>query len=374
MAKTVLVIEDNQDNREIILEFLSAYGFQVEYAIDGVEGVEKFNSVHSDLVLCDVLLPKVNGFSVCKEIKESKNPVPVILMSALYKTHALQAEAKQKYGADEYLLKPLNLVKLAQKICEFLKVSKESLEAEKEEECKLEIRGIPDKGTFDGFLPPLIFRDIYQKERTGILTCDGRQKKTTYIQEGVPIYVTSDDPEETYMALLVKDGKITSDQRLELEETSKTEKQPLGKLLISKKHITNKELADYMLAEVHERLIDLITWSEGSYQFAQTDSFLKKIKRPKMDLWKSIYLGIKRADVIDFVMTYYRDMFDNPIQKEEDKLNRVAEIGMEAEDLEEFMLIDGEKNLKDILATSPRPNDELLKVIFALDMVEVLRF
>lgn len=373
MTKTVLVIEDNQDNREIILEFLSAYGFHVEYAIDGKEGIDKYNTINADLVLCDVLLPKVNGFSVCKTIKERNNPVPVILMSALYKTHALQAEAKEKYGADDYLLKPLNLVKLAEKICKFLDVSKESLEAEKIE-TKLGKPKVPDEGSFEEFLPPLVMKELYKTRRTGVMTCEGRLKKTIYIDEGIPIYINSDDPQETYLALLAKDDKITQQQREELEKETKSSKQPLSKLLISQKIITNKELADYMLAEVHERLIELITWSKGSYRFVENDSFLKKVKRPKMALWKSIYNGIKRADVIDFVMVYYKDLFDHPIQKEEDKLSRVAEVEMDSEDLEEFMLIDGEKTLKDILTESSRPNDELLKVIFSLDMIGILRF
>ena len=73
MGKTVLVIEDNQDNRDIILEFLSAYGFDVLSAVDGQEGLDTFKTKKPDLVLSDVLLPKINGFGVCQSIKNDRS-------------------------------------------------------------------------------------------------------------------------------------------------------------------------------------------------------------------------------------------------------------------------------------------------------------
>ena len=372
MSKTILVIEDNKDNREILLEFLSAYGFDVVGAVDGKQGIDRYHSDQPDLVLCDVLLPKVNGFGVCQSIKEDENAVPVILMSALYKTHALQAEAKEKYGADEYILKPLNLVNLAKTICRLLDITKEDLEKAKESE--KEPAGIPTEGSFSQFSAPLVLSEIFCKEKTGIMVCEGTAKKTVYFYEGVPIYITSDNPKETYGALMEADGLVTAEDRQAWETESQQSKVSLGNWLMTRKIITADQLTKYMLDEVHERLVDLITWFAGDFRFSLTDAFLKKIKRPPMAMSRSMYQGIKRGDFAGLISYRYIPFKNTIVNKIEQKLILVAELEMEGDDLETFALIDGEATLEQIIERTPQPLEDAYKVLFAMEMLGIITF
>jgi len=82
MNKKILIIEDEKSIQNIIRAFLEDAGYSVVLADDGVDGIAKFHECDPDLVLLDLLLPKVDGFAVCEIIrKESK--VPIIMLTAL---------------------------------------------------------------------------------------------------------------------------------------------------------------------------------------------------------------------------------------------------------------------------------------------------
>ena len=370
MSKTVLVVEDNRDNRDIILEFLSAFGFDVISAMDGAEGVEMFQKHRPDLVLSDVLLPKINGFSVCERIKNDPNPVPVILMSALYKTHSLQAEARDKYGADDYLLKPLNLLGLAERICDLLGVTKANLQEQRK--IQQDTLSAPESGPFEKTPPPHLFGFLLRHKRTGILTCQGKSKKTVYIKKGKPIYVTSDDPLENYAEMLVADGKITEAQKTSFARLSEKLKTTLGKLLVNEKVITNQELSHYLLEEVHIRLIDLISWSDGTFAFKADESFLQKIKRPDMALYRCLYQGIRKGDFWQYLSERYYAIQDQRVAKVEENLFLIGEMDMEMEDLETFALIDGASSIEQILNASSRDNISIFNLLWALELSRVI--
>ena len=75
MAKTILIIEDEEAIQGVVKAFLEDEGYHIVLASDGLEGMEKFREYHPDLILLDLMLPKMNGFSVCEAIrKESQCP------------------------------------------------------------------------------------------------------------------------------------------------------------------------------------------------------------------------------------------------------------------------------------------------------------
>lgn len=370
MGKTVLVVEDNRDNREIIIEFLSAYGFNVISAVDGQEGIDLFKAEKPDLVLSDVLLPKVNGFGVCQAIKNTDNPVPVILMSALYKTHALQAEAREKYGADDYVLKPLNLVGLAERICSLIGVDKCNLNLESDN--PVDEFACPACSTFDDYPPSLVLATYFMLKETGVLTCVGKYKKVVYLDNGVPIFVNSNNPNETYGALLVRDGKLSAEDKDRLELNAKEKKTTLGKHLINEKLLSSREVSEYMIMEVHERLVDLISWTRGEYNFIADDSFKSKINRPPMAFCNALYLGVKRARLYEYLNERYLPKTQKVIYKVETNLTRVAELNLEMPDLDVFMLIDGENTLYHLLSEKKTKPEDTYKLVYILDLLGII--
>ena len=118
MAETVLVIEDDPLQAEVIRLLLEHGGFQSVWAIDGVEGLRKLYEIQPDLVLLDLMLPNMDGWEVCRRIREIST-IPIIIVSS-----RKSDEEKIKglrLGADDYLIKPFNPQELAARISAVLR-------------------------------------------------------------------------------------------------------------------------------------------------------------------------------------------------------------------------------------------------------------
>ena len=87
MSKMILIIEDEESIQNIIKAFLEDAGYTVVLAADGMEGIEQFRANKPDLVLLDLMLPKIDGFAVC-EILRKESRVPIIMLTALMMTTA----------------------------------------------------------------------------------------------------------------------------------------------------------------------------------------------------------------------------------------------------------------------------------------------
>ena len=102
----VLIIEDDADNRRVLADLFSREDWKVLEAKDGDAGIELALRNRPELILCDLLMPKSNGFEVCRCIREKLQPTKIIVVSGrdygVDRTSALEA------GADEYLLKPIS--------------------------------------------------------------------------------------------------------------------------------------------------------------------------------------------------------------------------------------------------------------------------
>lgn len=101
----ILVIEDNVDIQELIAEFLLSEEYIVDTANDGLEGIEKFNKGEYDLIILDIMMPKLDGYGVCKMIR-SKSKVPIIMLTALNEE---SDEIKGfELNIDDYITKPFS--------------------------------------------------------------------------------------------------------------------------------------------------------------------------------------------------------------------------------------------------------------------------
>ena len=117
----ILIVEDNELNRDMLSRRLTRKGFQISLAVDGQEGVDKTKEVTPDLVLMDMSLPKIDGWQATKLIKSNPDTkhTPVIALTA----HAM-AEDKEKAleaGCDDFDTKPVELPRLLEKISKLIK-------------------------------------------------------------------------------------------------------------------------------------------------------------------------------------------------------------------------------------------------------------
>ena len=110
---TVLVVEDEASFVEALQIGLSREGFRVEVAVDGVEALERFNRVKPDIVLLDVMLPRLSGLDVCRQIR-AQSSVPIIMVTA--KSGEIDTVVGLEVGADDYVTKPYRIRELVARI------------------------------------------------------------------------------------------------------------------------------------------------------------------------------------------------------------------------------------------------------------------
>lgn len=113
MDARILLVEDDPSIREVTAIGLGAAGFAMTTAADGIEGLERFRGEAFDLVLLDVMLPRMDGFEVCRQIRRTST-VPVVMLTARGDT--MDVVLGLEAGADDYVRKPFDLPELIARI------------------------------------------------------------------------------------------------------------------------------------------------------------------------------------------------------------------------------------------------------------------
>ena len=112
-AKKILVIEDEQSISDIIKYNLKKEGYEVETAYDGKDGLDKALTWDPSLILLDIMLPVLDGFEVCKKVREKSN-VPILMLTA--KEEEVDKVLGLELGADDYITKPFGMRELIARI------------------------------------------------------------------------------------------------------------------------------------------------------------------------------------------------------------------------------------------------------------------
>ena len=113
MPKKVLIIEDDINIAELLRLYLEKDGFEVHIADNGGKGVTEFERLHPDLVLLDIMLPVLDGWGVCREIR-SLSKVPIIMLTA--KGETFDKVSGLEMGADDYIVKPFEVKELLARV------------------------------------------------------------------------------------------------------------------------------------------------------------------------------------------------------------------------------------------------------------------
>lgn len=111
--KKILIVDDDENIAELISLYLLKECFDTEIAVNGEEAIEKFKSYQPHLILLDVMLPGLDGYDVCREIRKSSN-VPIIMLSA--KGEIFDKVLGLKIGADDYMVKPFDSNELVARV------------------------------------------------------------------------------------------------------------------------------------------------------------------------------------------------------------------------------------------------------------------
>lgn len=127
----ILIADDNQANCELLEAYLADVDCDVEVAVDGRDTLAKVASFRPDLILLDVMMPKLSGFEVCKKIKEdpSLRRIMVLMVTALNELGDIERAVAA--GTDDFLSKPVNRVELVKRVENMLKLKDVSDENER---------------------------------------------------------------------------------------------------------------------------------------------------------------------------------------------------------------------------------------------------
>ena len=113
MSKRILIVEDEESIADLERDYLELSGFQVEVANDGETGLNKAMKEEFDLIILDLMLPGVDGFEICREVRSQKN-TPIIMVSA--KKDDIDKIRGLGLGADDYMTKPFGMMELVSRI------------------------------------------------------------------------------------------------------------------------------------------------------------------------------------------------------------------------------------------------------------------
>ena len=119
---TVLIVDDNEQNRELLQAFMESLPVKLVTAADGVEALEKVAEHKPDLILLDIMMPKMSGFQVCKRIKgdPKTRDIQVLMVTALNELGDI--EQATECGTDDFVSKPVNKFELLTRVKSLLRV------------------------------------------------------------------------------------------------------------------------------------------------------------------------------------------------------------------------------------------------------------
>lgn len=118
----ILIADDNAANRELLEAYLATIDCVIETAVDGQDTLDKVASFRPDLILLDVMMPKLSGFEVCKKIKENPDTSRVMILMVTALNELGDIERAVTAGTDDFLSKPVNKIELLKRVGNMLKL------------------------------------------------------------------------------------------------------------------------------------------------------------------------------------------------------------------------------------------------------------
>jgi len=416
----VLIVDDSPTVRRLGELILSQQGYAVHTAEDGEQGLEVARRVKPDAILVDFVMPKMNGHTFCKLLREDKEmeDVPLILISS--KGEAVGEAFEKEFGVVHYFSKPFEPDDLVNKLEEVLgSVKVDRSEASSEEglagQAPAAIENIVDKALRQYFQKdfPLLMRNVlsdtlsdaglvqkrgmvlsgdlsqvmlpdiinfaYNSRLSGRLTVFSREVfGEIFIEEGNFVFATSSRKGSRNIFLtdlLLKDGRLAANSQ-ELDtcvSEARTRNIPIGRILVERGLLTNEELMDYLHQHAQDAFGTTLDVKEGNF-FLERDALPTNLQdlTIRIPLISVLMEGLSHLDEKHLAASEFKDeeMVLVRLITNEDALDTV---NLKPRELELFGLIDGKKTLREIIELSLLEPLETKRICYALRKVGLLR-
>ena len=286
----VLVVEDDPDFGLALRDMIHSLGYGCELARDGYAGLLQAVKLVPDVVLADVLLPRLNGFAVCQRIKahEDLREVPVVLMSSVYRNREQLKRDMPVYGADAYIAKPFGLPVVERILAKVLgraaalepgpplqpatapPVPRPTVAAPPapEEEARTRTGDVALAGRLP--TPPFheVLYTVFRRGLSGVLEVrwEGAWKRI-YFLNGVVVSADSNSTNETLGALLLEENRVSEEEVERALAIMQQERCQLGEALVRVGAISATERHEALRLQLRERVLKCFRFQRGTFSF-----------------------------------------------------------------------------------------------------------
>ncbi len=360
MTKKLLVVDDDQSILDMIKYAFSKEGYDVVTATDGENAKKVLFEHFPDIIILDVLMPKVDGFEFLKSVRccDEFKKTPVIIVSAVYRSFNIIQKTIKELGANDYFTKPFELKQLVNKVKELCPSITENVS--EAEDCYeqetiypknkyLFIESVPENSELSVFPIFKVLADYYNNRKSGILiVSDKSVVKKIVLNDGIPIEVSSNIAAEWLGRLLVREKVITdSEYKKTLELMARTNKKH-GEVLLDFGLLSPHDLYEYLKMQMTEKITNMFSWNEGAYYFSSKVK-INNISPKKINIHRMILDGIKSrlsSELIKSELSEIRDDSVFILNSKEGFINQCALTGAESRFLNSF---DGHRDIAAVL-------------------------
>jgi CheY-like chemotaxis protein len=318
MSMRILLVEDDRYFSGILSDYLSHVGFEVLAAMDGRAGLDLFEEQHVDLVLTDVLMPRLSGLELAARLKEvggGKGP-PVLLMSAVYQDDAdIQSNLRQ-CGADGYLIKPFTMEELYRKLGEHLPLARSSPLGEGRGgagDTLVLVPGwegsaeIPTQGEVSPCFLGEFMLQLLSASHTGVLKMvDGSRWKDIVFLNGYPMWCDGGGTHNRMGTMLLEEGTIDADQFKTAVQFMRDQGVDFGSALTDTGILSSTQLYRQLRRLNERRVISAHAWAVG--QWTLTSTFPKQAScfevQPLLAVWRGIRRHGDAQALVQFIAEY----------------------------------------------------------------------
>lgn len=302
----ILVVEDDEQLQRLFVTLLqrdpqlARAAPELVVATDGLEGLAAIESSRFDLLIVDLLLPKLDGFELCRRLRKLPHgaDVPVLVTSAIYRDAKLiaqlEAETRCTFFAKPFVI-PEILTAMRERLGIGVGARATHRAAAATAPMAFDPRAeFPTDGSLQDFTPPRLLLEAWERRVSGHLVMTrSKTQKSIALVEGVPVQVVSNLRNETLGHFLVARRQITEEQHQHALRHAKEKNERLGAALVDLGLVTRATLLAELIAQHEHKIVTLLRWNDGEFRF--TEGTPNERPPGPVNLPQLLFAGLRRT-------------------------------------------------------------------------------